>query len=122
MSCHHVPGGLQDLLNEAWGATDAAPAATDPAGALREHVAQHGPSLSPYQFAKSVERAMDEYVRPMLQSDGGDVEIVDIKGTLVYCRLAGACAGCAGASQTLKMMVERTLKEMVDERIRIIEV
>ena len=58
----------------------------------------------------------------MLQNDGGDVEIVDIKGALVYCRLAGACAGCAGASQTLKMMVERTLKEMVDEHIRIIEV
>ena len=65
---------------------------------------------------------MDEYVRPMLQNDGGDVEIIDIKGTLVYCRLAGACAGCAGASQTLKMMVERVLKDRVDERIRVIEV
>ena len=58
----------------------------------------------------------------MLQRDGGDVEIVDIKDTLVYCRLAGACQGCASASQTLRMLVERTLKEMVDERIRVIEV
>ena len=54
--------------------------------------------------------------------DGGDVEIIDIKDTLVYCRLAGACQGCANASQTLRMMVERTLKDMVDERIRVIEV
>jgi Fe-S cluster biogenesis protein NfuA len=58
----------------------------------------------------------------MLKMDGGDVEIVDIKDTLVYCRLNGACAGCAGASQTLKMMVERNLKEQVDERIRVIEI
>ena len=48
-------------------------------------------SVSPYQFSKKVEKAVEEYVRPMLRQDGGDVEIVDIKDTLVYCRLAGAC-------------------------------
>jgi len=129
MSCHHVPGGLQDLLDETWGAGEskvkalpqlpvlgaapavsAAPAKTD------------GLSLSPYQFDKKIERAIDEYVRPMLKNDGGDVEIVDIKDMLVYCRLAGACQGCAGAGQTLRMLVEQTLKEMVDERIRVIGV
>ena len=52
----------------------------------------------------------------MLRQDGGDVEIVDIKDMLVYCRLGGACKGCAAAGQTLRMLVERTLKEMVDER------
>ena len=65
---------------------------------------------------------MDEYIRPMLQKDGGDVEIIDIKDTLVYCRLGGRCSGCPSASQTLKMMVEKTLKDIVDERIRVIEV
>jgi NifU-like protein len=58
----------------------------------------------------------------MLQQDGGDLEIVDIKDTLTYCRLAGACAGCAGAAQTLRMMVEGTLKDNVDPRIRVIQV
>ena len=58
----------------------------------------------------------------MLPKDGGDVEIVDIKDNVVYCRLVGACAGCGGAGKTLKLMVERTLKEMVDDRIRIIAV
>ena len=57
-----------------------------------------------------------------LQQDGGDVEILDIKDNLIYCRLAGACAGCAGAGQTLKMMIEKTLKDMVDERIRVIAI
>jgi NifU-like protein len=78
--------------------------------------------LSPFQFAKKVEKVVEEYIRPSLRMDGGDVEIVDIKETVVYCSLRGACAGCAGASQTLKMMVERALKEEVDERIRVIEV
>ena len=119
MSCHHVPGGLQDLLDETWGG-DGKTAAPGPARAA-EGVAKEE-ALSPYQFSKRIEAAVDEYIRPMLQQDGGDVEIIDIKDTLVYCRLAGACAGCAGAAQTLKMMVEKTLKDVVDERVRVIEV
>ncbi|MBN2474234.1 MAG: iron-sulfur cluster assembly scaffold protein [Pirellulales bacterium] len=129
MSCHHVPGGLQDLLNEVWGegpktlplltTTPPPVAGLGPPGVSPEEPAG---VLSPYQFAKKIEKTMDQYVRPLLQKDGGDVEIVDIKGNLVYCALKGTCAGCAHANQTLKMMVERTLKEMVDEHIRVIEV
>jgi len=112
MLCHHAPGGLQDLLNEAWGAeaAGAAPAASAPA------------PLSPYQFGKKIEKTMEDYNRPMLQRDGGDINIVDIKDTVVYCRLGGACAQCAGSQRTLKNLVERTLKEQVDERVRVIEV
>jgi len=71
--------------------------------------------------AKKVEKVLDEFIRPSLKMDGGDVEIMDIKGTLVYCALKGACAGCMGATQTMKMLIERTLKDQVDERIRVIE-
>ncbi|MCK4660357.1 MAG: iron-sulfur cluster assembly scaffold protein [Phycisphaerae bacterium] len=122
MSCHHVPGGLQDILDQTWGKekdrSQIMPAISEAGeGALTEDS-----SLSPYLFAKQVERAVDEYIRPMLQRDGGDLEIIDIKNALIYCRLAGACAGCAGAAQTLKTIVEQTLKEVVDDRIRIIEV
>ncbi|MFN2167685.1 MAG: NifU family protein [Anaerolineae bacterium] len=78
--------------------------------------------FSPFQFAKKVEKVIEEYVRPSLKMDGGNIEVMDIKGTIVYCSLQGACAGCAGASQTMKMMVERVLKDQVDERIRVIEV
>jgi NifU-like protein len=80
------------------------------------------PGLSPYQFSKKVEKAIADYVRPALQRDGGDVEVVDIKDTLVYCSLSGACRGCASSGQTLRMLVEQTLKDMVDERIRVIDV
>jgi NifU-like protein len=78
--------------------------------------------LSPYRFAKAVERVVDEYVRPMLRRDGGDVEIVDIKDYTVYAQLTGTCSGCAGAKATLRMIVEQTLKDRVDERIRIVSV
>ncbi len=122
MSCHHKPGGLQDLLNEVWGlqplTLKVLPTLPEP----REPIAANGQALSPYQFSKRVEQTLDEYVRPMLRRDGGDVEIVDIKDLVVYCRLKGACAGCGGAGMTMKLMVERTLKEMVDDRIRIIAV
>jgi len=122
MSCHHVPDGLQDLLDDTWGSGEGSQRATPKTSKAGADVTKEEPAVSPYQFAKRIEKAVDQYIRPMLQKDGGDVEIIDIKDTLVYCRLHGACAACAGASRTLKMMVERTLKDMVDERIRVIEV
>ncbi|MHC4407038.1 MAG: iron-sulfur cluster assembly scaffold protein [Planctomycetota bacterium] len=123
MSCHHVPGGLQDLLDEIWGENKESlrifPTAPPPAA---EPAPPAEPALSPYQFSKKVEKAIEKYVRPMLVKDGGNLEIIDIKDNLVYCRLGGACTGCAGANQTLKMMVEKTLKDMVDQRVRVIAV
>jgi NifU-like protein len=118
MSCHHVPGGLQDLLDEAWGDK----VLTQISLPRSRQPEEQSPALSPYQFSKKIEKAIDQYVRPMLARDGGNLEVVDIKETLVYCRLLGTCGRCAHASQTLRMMVEQTLKDMVDERIRVIEV
>jgi NifU-like protein len=122
-ACHHVPGGLQDLLDETWGPggqpAEAGPVLTQISPPRR--VAEP-PAVSPYQFSKKIEHAVEKYVRPMLRQDGGDLEIVDIKDTLVYCSLAGACKGCVSANQTLRMLVEQTLKDMVDERIRVIQV
>jgi NifU-like protein len=120
MSCHHAPGGLQDLLDEVWGRPVGRPEA--PAEPLVAGASEAAGSLSPYRFAKAVERVVDEYVRPMLRRDGGDVEIVDIKDYTVYAQLTGTCSGCAGAKATLRMIVEQTLKDRVDERIRIVSV
>jgi len=124
MTCHHAPGGLQDLLDETWARRKTpGPRPVTPIVQI-EGLAPGGetPPISPYRFAKLVERAVDEYVRPMLRQDGGDIEIVDIKDHTVYARLGGVCAGCIGASATLKMMVENTLKERIDDRIRVIAV
>ena len=120
MSCHHKPGGLQDILDETWGKAETRVIQDGDLGANAS--AEDAPPLSAYQLGKHVEQAMDEHIRPMLKRDGGDAEIVDIKDAAVYVRLAGACAGCAGATTTLKLLVEKTLKEQVDERIRVIAV
>lgn len=146
MTCHHAPGGIQDLLDDIWGA-DAAPVLPfDPtrvklpafdgvyeaARAGQEpdyppppaHETAPAPSggLSPYRFAKEVEKVFDIYVRPILQNDAGDAELIDIKGKIIYVHLAGACSTCVGATQTLKLLVERSLQEQVDPEIRVISV
>ena len=122
MSCHHVPGGLQDLLDEIWGRTAEKPRVAQAPTHPREITSAPETMLSPYQFGKKIEDAMDHYIRPMLQKDGGDIEIIDIKDTLVYCRLKGACSDCVAAGQTLKLLIEKTLKDVVDERIRVIQI
>jgi len=117
MSCHHAPGGLQDILDEELG--------RKPSSEKSESAPQAGggeQTISPYKLGKLIDETFEGYIRPMLQRDGGDIEIVDIKNFKVFCRLQGACAGCAGASMTLKMLVEQVLKDRVDENIKVVEV
>ncbi|MFA5516170.1 MAG: NifU family protein [Desulfuromonadales bacterium] len=53
-------------------------------------------------------------VRPALQADGGDVELVDVNDEgVVSVRLTGACGSCPMSTMTLKMGIERTLKEKI---------
>ena len=61
-----------------------------------------------------VEAALNE-IRPMLQADGGDVELVEIDGNVVKVRLQGACAGCPMSQMTLKNGIEQVLKEKIPE-------
>ena len=58
-------------------------------------------------------------IRPMLQSDGGDVELVDVIDGIVKVRLQGACAGCPGAQMTLKMGIEKQLKQSIPEVVSV---
>jgi len=52
-------------------------------------------------------------IRPALQADGGDVELVEVDGGVVKVRLTGACSGCPMASITLKNGIEALLKEEI---------
>lgn len=54
-------------------------------------------------------------IRPALQADGGDVELVDVVGGKVEVRLKGACAGCPMSILTLQMGIEQVLKERIPE-------
>lgn len=64
-----------------------------------------------------------DHIRPLLQADGGDIELVGIdEDGVVSVRLCGACQGCPGAAMTLKMGVERHLKEKVPEVRQVVAV
>ena len=54
-------------------------------------------------------------IRPSLQRDGGDVELVEVNNGTVTVRLTGACGGCPMASMTLKMGIEQMLKKEIPE-------
>jgi len=63
---------------------------------------------------EKVEATLDR-IRPVLQADGGDVELVDVKEGVVSLRLTGACKGCPMATMTLRNGIERILREEVPE-------
>lgn len=64
---------------------------------------------------EKVQDALDK-VRPSLQADGGDVQLLDVEDSgLVKVRLTGACGGCPMSQMTLKMGIEKILKQNVPE-------
>jgi len=69
---------------------------------------------------EKVEEALNK-VRPSLQADGGDVELVDVDDAegVVKVRLQGSCAGCPMSQMTLKMGIEKILKQNVPEVSRV---
>jgi Fe-S cluster biogenesis protein NfuA len=110
------------MLNDAWGQQPTTFKDLPALRALPKEPEGDRAATSPFKFAKEVESALDKYVRPLLKKDGGDLELLDIKDNMLYIRLQGTCSGCAHSGQTMKMMVERTLKEMVDDKIVVITV
>ncbi len=70
---------------------------------------------------ENVESVLDE-LRPFLMADGGNVEIVEIDGPIVKVRLQGACGSCPSSTMTLKMGIERKLKEEIPEVSEVVQV
>jgi Fe-S cluster biogenesis protein NfuA len=68
-----------------------------------------------------VEKALTE-IRPFLNSDGGDIELVAVEDNIVKVRLTGACVACSVNQMTLKSGVEMTIKKYVPEIIKVINV
>ena len=54
-------------------------------------------------------------VRPLIQNDGGDIELVDVTDNRATVRMSGNCVGCPSASMTLYMGLEQTLKDEIPE-------
>ena len=64
-------------------------------------------------------RAKLQEMRGMLQADGGDLEIVEIKGSVVKLKLRGACGCCPHAAMTLKQGIEQALRDEIDKTITV---
>ena len=67
---------------------------------------------------EQIEKALST-IRPALQADGGDIELVSVEAGVVKVRLRGACGSCPMATMTLKQGVEVRLKQMVPGVIRV---
>ena len=70
---------------------------------------------------EEVEKALAK-IRPMLERDGGSVELVDVDGTTVKVRLTGACRGCPMSQMTLKAGIEKIVKQEVPQVTEVVAV
>jgi len=102
---------IEDILNEM-------------AGEIREAEKKGAPRkpLTNIKRMQLVEETIQNVIRPLLQKDGGDIELVDIDGINVYVGLRGHCANCMVSTVTLKNLVEAKLREFVEEAIQVHEV
>jgi len=78
------------------------------------------------QKHKAIEKCLDEKIRPMLLSDGGSLEVVDIREnegrTDIFIRYLGACQGCISSTKGTLYAIEKVLKSELDERIRVLTI
>jgi Fe-S cluster biogenesis protein NfuA len=68
-----------------------------------------------------VEKALAK-IRPMLERDGGSVELIEVDGSVVKVRLTGACHGCPMSQMTLKSGIERIIKQEVPSVTEVVAV
>jgi NifU-like protein len=108
-SCHE---GIEEVLDRVMAESPEAvakpaPAPVEPAPAP---VAASG-GMTNLQRMRRIEEILEE-IRPMLQRDHGDVELVDIDGKTVYVNMIGACSGCQMASMTLQGIQQKLMEEL----------
>ncbi len=91
---------------------------------IREHIRSGEPAVSPEydrslpsesEIRKRVQQLLDREINPAVGMHGGWVELIDVKKNSVYLRLGGGCQGCGAADATLKMGIEKTIREMLPQ-------
>ncbi len=109
-SCLHK---LEDILNEEMAVMAEVKVEEKPTGVKKP--------LSNIKRMQLVEETIADVVRPILQKDGGDIELIDIEGKRVLVALRGNCAHCITSNVTLKNLVQEKLREFVEEDIEVEE-
>ncbi|MCX5884745.1 MAG: Fe-S cluster assembly protein NifU [Proteobacteria bacterium] len=104
---------IEDILKEIRGKKEGEPA---------EKKAAPRKGLTNIQKMQLIQETIVKSIRPQLQRDGGDIELIDIDGPRVLIALRGMCANCVAAEATIKGQIEARLREFVDENIIVEEV
>jgi Fe-S cluster biogenesis protein NfuA len=91
---------------------------------IREHIRSNDPAVSDQyigamlpesEIRKKVQDLLEKEINPALGMHGGFVELVDVKNNSVYLKLGGGCQGCGSAHMTLKMGIEKVIREQIPE-------
>ncbi len=90
-------------------------------GAAGNQAKRGNKPLSNIRRMQLVEETIATVIRPELQKDGGDIELVDIEGKKVFVALRGACSTCMVSQVTLKNLVEARLREFVEPDIEVLQ-
>jgi Fe-S cluster biogenesis protein NfuA len=69
------------------------------------------------ELLQKIEDVVNSVIRPSLNMDGGDIDVISLEGHILSVKLRGACSVCPRAAGTLKLGVERTLRQRVSENI-----
>jgi NifU-like protein len=108
-SCHE---GIEEILTKVLaeqGETFQAEPVKQPA--KEAAAASAGGGMTTLQRIRRIERVI-ESIRPQLQADHGDVELIDVDGPTVYVKMTGACSGCQMASMTLGGIQQRLMEDL----------
>ncbi len=109
-ACGRCKGEIQKILDKVNSCAVPQPAASEEKAFA---------DLTIVEKIKRIEKVLEEEVRPQLNMDGGNVELLDVNGNVVKVRLLGMCSGCLAADATLKGFIEKTLKEKLDSSISV---
>jgi len=74
------------------------------------------------EIKKTVQDLLDSQINPAVASHGGEISLIDVKGTTVYVKLGGGCQGCGMANVTLKQGVEKALRDTLPELDEVLDV
>jgi NifU-like protein len=107
-SCHH---DIRHLIEEVWQELGAAPA-----GLVQVEMPAAGDERS-----RQIREVLENDIASALRTDGGDIELVAIRGHRVHVKLTGACANCPSSGATIKGWVEQQLREHVSPDLEVVE-
>ncbi|OEU67256.1 MAG: Fe-S cluster assembly protein NifU [Desulfobacterales bacterium PC51MH44] len=89
---------------------------------MKQPVKKKAARLTNIQKIKLVEETLEREIKPALEKDGGNIELIDVDGNIIFVKLHGTCASCSKSEITLKHYVESKLRELVTPELVVEEV